>query len=137
LPQSGGQSSRGCAGVGNLNNNSQVRNAIGEAVKLGLSTPAWGGSPHSEAGFWAGEDLTGDVNVGGVYTSEYASNIVVRGGDALLAGAFYNKTFYHLHLGGTGPSAPDRALADSILFGTGANVVTFDKQGKIVGCYVP
>ena len=101
---------------------------------MGLSTPNWSGGKHSEAGFWAGEGFGGGVNVGGVYTSEQRDNITVRGGDALLAGAFFNKTFFHLHLDGTPPSSPDRQLADGILF-TGANFVTFDTKGKVVGCY--
>ena len=121
--------------VRGLLGNKDVRNAISDAVKLGLSTPNWGGGPHSEAGFWAGRGPAGGVNVGGVYTSDQARNITVRGGDALLAGAFYDKTFFHLHLNGSGPSDPDRALADSVLFGTGANIVAFDSNGKVTGCY--
>ena len=134
LPQSGKPGPCSTA-VRGLLGNKDVRNAISDAVKLGLSTPNWGGGPHSEAGFWAGRGPAGGVNVGGVYTSDQARNITVRGGDALLAGAFYDKTFFHLHLNGSGPSDPDRALADSVLFGTGANIVAFDSNGKVTGCY--
>ncbi|WP_082739434.1 RHS repeat-associated core domain-containing protein [Blastomonas sp. CCH5-A3] len=127
-----------CKAVKKIISDKKIKDSMKKAAKLGLSTPPeYGTGKSSEAGFWAGFGLFGGLNIGGVYTSRMVDNIVVSGGDAFLAGALYDKAFFHLHLDGSGPSGPDIQLAEGLLFGTGATIVTFDTNGNVAGCHVP
>ncbi|WP_365704258.1 RHS repeat-associated core domain-containing protein [Novosphingobium sp.] len=78
--------------VRGLLGNKDVRNAISDAVKLGLSTPNWGGGPAQRQDFGRAEALRRRKCEGRLHFGP-STKYHGRGGDALLAGAFYDKTF--------------------------------------------